>query len=157
MDTQLQRQPQPCQSPPPNHAHAATENTASTNYAQWFAIPFDNEGGYLSAPWMQPDGNTNGSHSNGFTDGQTLLSLDLNPNDVVAQAHQLPMSGGSNNADAQSMPPPLNPRKRKAPTLRDDDWEPVKERVIELHVTQDIPLDEVMDIVEEEFPGFRAT
>ncbi|PVH70226.1 hypothetical protein DL98DRAFT_388852, partial [Cadophora sp. DSE1049] len=50
-------------------------------------------------------------------------------------------------------------RKRKAQTLRDEDWEPVKRRVIELHITQNIPLPEVKIRVEEEFKssGFTAT
>lgn len=32
-----------------------------------------------------------------------------------------------------SMQPPPKPRKRKAATLRDVDWEPHKERIMELH------------------------
>ena len=59
----------------------------------------------------------------------------------------------------QTTAPPRNPRKRKAPTLRDDDWEPVKARIIELHVTQNRPLSEVKETLEQEFRsiGFTAT
>ena len=62
-------------------------------------------------------------------------------------------------AAAPMAPPPPRTRKRKAPTLRADDWEPVKSRVIELHITQKLPLQEVKKIVETEFmsSGFSAT
>jgi len=60
-----------------------------------------------------------------------------------------------------SLPPgPLRmSRKRKAPTLRDEDWEPVKRRVIQLHIDKNIPLPEVKKQVEKEFKstGFTAT
>ncbi|KAF2490246.1 TPR-like protein [Lophium mytilinum] len=54
-----------------------------------------------------------------------------------------------------SMAPPANPRKRKAPTLRADDWEPYKARVLELHITLKLPLPEVKKRIEYEF-GFNA-
>jgi hypothetical protein len=43
--------------------------------------------------------------------------------------------------------------------LRREVWEPVKARIIELHVTQNRPLPETKVIVEEEFSvtGFSAT
>ncbi|KAJ9636760.1 hypothetical protein H2199_007754 [Coniosporium tulheliwenetii] len=53
------------------------------------------------------------------------------------------------------MGPPTNPRKRKAPTLRAEDWEPYKARIIELHIEQNRPLPEVKDTIEREF-GFQA-
>jgi Clr5 domain len=53
------------------------------------------------------------------------------------------------------MAPPLKTRKRKAPTLRADDWEPYKARIIELHVSQSRPLHEVKMIIEREL-GFQA-
>jgi len=42
--------------------------------------------------------------------------------------------------------------------LRRDEWEPVKARVVELHISQKLPLPEVRKIVEEEFKssGFTA-
>ena len=46
-------------------------------------------------------------------------------------------------------------RKRKAPTLRAEAWEPYKARIIELHVTQGRPLPEVIRKIKEEH-GFAA-
>ena len=46
-------------------------------------------------------------------------------------------------------------RKRKAPTLRVDAWEPYKARIIELHIEQGLPLGKVKDTIEKEF-GFTA-
>ncbi|OAL53528.1 TPR-like protein [Pyrenochaeta sp. DS3sAY3a] len=53
-----------------------------------------------------------------------------------------------------SMGPPSRPRKPKAPTLRDDDWEPYRERIRHLHVTQGLSVSEVRDKIKEEF-GFH--
>jgi hypothetical protein len=50
---------------------------------------------------------------------------------------------------------PKKKRKRKAPTLRTNDFEPYKARIIELHVDQNIALTKVKDIIEREC-GFRA-
>jgi hypothetical protein len=50
---------------------------------------------------------------------------------------------------------PTKKRKRKAPTLRTDDFEPYKARIIELHIDQNIPLPKVKDVIESEY-GFRA-
>ena len=62
--------------------------------------------------------------------------------------------------DAQTIPaipmgPPAKPRKRKAPTLRADAWEPYKARIIELHIQQGLPLREVKENIMKEF-GFTA-
>ena len=54
-----------------------------------------------------------------------------------------------------SMGPPTKKRKSKAPTLRAADWEPHKARIIELHITQKLPLREVKVTMEREF-GFVA-
>jgi hypothetical protein len=102
---------------------------------------------------MQAYGNTTALYSNGFAARQTSLSLNPNPNDTVAQSQQLP---NSSDAAVRLMAPPPNPRKQKAPTLRVDDWKPVKARVIELHITQKLPLPEVKKIVERDLPGFTA-
>lgn len=53
------------------------------------------------------------------------------------------------------MGPPIRPRKRKAPTLHANAWEPYKARIVELHITQGVPLKEVKEHVEKEF-GFVA-
>lgn len=76
-------------------------------------------------------------HQSGFLNGQMALTLPPSPyaNDTVAQSHQLQLSDNTNARNVQSMAPPPNPRKRKAPTLRQEDWEPVKARIVELHIT----------------------
>ena len=52
---------------------------------------------------------------------------------------------------APSMGPPTRTRKRKAPTLCADVWEPYKARIIELHIEQGLPLGKVKDTIEKEF------
>jgi hypothetical protein len=47
------------------------------------------------------------------------------------------------------------PRKKKAPTLRESDWEPVKDRFIELYTTG-TSLQETKELIETEFVGFHA-
>ncbi|KAF2820930.1 TPR-like protein [Ophiobolus disseminans] len=56
---------------------------------------------------------------------------------------------------ASPMGPPDRPRKRKAATLRADDWEPYKKRILDLHIEQKKSLPEVRQIVEKEC-GFKA-
>ncbi|EXA44235.1 hypothetical protein FOVG_05718 [Fusarium oxysporum f. sp. pisi HDV247] len=51
--------------------------------------------------------------------------------------------------------PPRKSRKKKAPTLRDEDWEPFKGRILELYKTHKLPLEKVKTMIEEEF-GFTA-
>ncbi|KAF1967391.1 hypothetical protein BU23DRAFT_437468, partial [Bimuria novae-zelandiae CBS 107.79] len=53
------------------------------------------------------------------------------------------------------MGPPARPRKRKAPTLRADDWKPYEERILDLHIVQKLPLPKVRQMIEEEY-GFKA-
>jgi hypothetical protein len=54
-----------------------------------------------------------------------------------------------------SMRPPDRPRKRKAATLRADDWEPYKKRILDLHIEQRLALPKVRDMIEVEY-GFKA-
>lgn len=56
---------------------------------------------------------------------------------------------------ATPMGPPSKRRKNKAPTLRANDWEPYKTRILELHDEQKVPLPKVKTMIEEEF-GFTA-
>ncbi|VTT65945.1 unnamed protein product [Fusarium fujikuroi] len=51
--------------------------------------------------------------------------------------------------------PPRKSRKKKAPTLRDEDFEPFKDRILELYETQKLSLEKVKSMIEEEF-GFTA-
>jgi Clr5 domain len=46
-------------------------------------------------------------------------------------------------------------RKKKAPTLRVDAWSGYKDRIIELHIEQNLSLREVKETMEKEF-GFVA-
>lgn len=81
-------------------------------------------------------------------------------NNAAMLSQNLPVytaSGNASNALQPLMPPPpLSSRKRKAPTLRDGDWTPVKARILELHIEQNTPLPTVKILIEEEF-SFEAT
>ncbi|EMT63098.1 Kinesin light chain 2 [Fusarium odoratissimum] len=77
----------------------------------------------------------------GFQDASSTDNMDgLGP----AQITPTPTTG-----------PPRRSRKKKAPTLRDEDWEPFKDRILELYETQKLPLEKVKNMIEEEF-GFTA-
>jgi hypothetical protein len=82
------------------------------------------------------------------------------PNNAPMLSQDFPVYAASSNANSvqqQLMPPPaLNSRRRTAPTLRDDDWTPVKGRILELHIDQNMPLPKVKDTIEKEF-SFKAT
>jgi hypothetical protein len=148
----------PPATPLPTYEHSAVERSSSAaSYSQWLPLPSHDQGSYLPGLVVQAHGDTTAHYSNRLAAGQTSLSLDPNVNNMVAQSQQLPIFDGT--ADVQPMAPPPNTRKRKAPTLRVDDWEPVKSRVIELHITQKLPLPEAKKMVEEEFKsiGFTAT
>lgn len=51
---------------------------------------------------------------------------------------------------------PIKPRKKKAPTLNADAWQPYKARIIELYREHDLPLKAVKAKIEEEYPHFTA-
>lgn len=141
-----------------NHVRPVTERQSFNDYSQPLPLHSYDQGSYLTSQWVQPYGNTAMFYQGCFTPDQISLSIGQNPATAVIQSHQLQIADGTNNVPAQSMAPPPKPRKRKAPTLRRDKWEPVKARVIELHISQKLPLPEVQKIVEEEFKssGFRA-
>lgn len=84
-------------------------------------------------------------------------SFDLSPAPYTNQPQNFPPPNETTDTTAPSMGPPTRTRKRKAPTLHADDWEPYKARIIELHIEQDppLPLREVKDTIETEF-GFVA-
>ena len=92
-----------------------------------------------------------------LTPGQTHIPHSFHPSPALhIHAPYIMESFG----DAQTMPiipmgPPAKPRKRKAPTLRADAWEPYKARIIELHIQQGLPLREVKENIMNEF-GFTA-
>ena len=84
-------------------------------------------------------------------------SFDPSPAPYTSQPQNFPPFNETKDKTAPSMGPPTKTRKRKAPTLHADDWEPYKARIIELHIEQDppLPLREVKDTIETEF-GFVA-
>ena len=70
-----------------------------------------------------------------------------------AQSFQLPSD--VQDIAAPPIPPPTKTRKRKAPTLTADAWNPYKDRIVELHIEQNLPLSKVKETMEKEF-GFTA-
>ena len=92
-----------------------------------------------------------------LTPGQTHVPHSFHPSPAFhIHAPHIEESFG----DAQTMPaipmgPPTKPRKRKAPTLRADAWEPYKARIVELHIQQGLPLREVRENIMKEF-SFNA-
>jgi hypothetical protein len=53
------------------------------------------------------------------------------------------------------MRPPDRPRKRKAATLREEDWKPYKKPILDLHIEQKVPLQKVRELIVEKY-GFKA-
>lgn len=74
---------------------------------------------------------------------------------VLAGTTQPASASAATTGPASSMGPPDRPRKRKAATLRADDWEPYKKRILDLHVEQKMPLHKVKELIEEKY-GFKA-
>lgn len=88
----------------------------------------------------------------GYTSPASNLPPPLNhPNQ--AQSFQLP----SDVQDIAAPPilPPTKMRKRKAPKLTAEAWNPYKDRIVELHIEQNLPLSKVKETMEKEF-GFTA-
>lgn len=78
-------------------------------------------------------------------------SFDPSPTLHLSQPHDAQPLSDSHGIPASPMAPPSKPRKRKAPTLRVDVWEPYKARIIELHIEQKLPLRKVKETIREEF------
>lgn len=91
-----------------------------------------------------------------FNGSRVPLSTDSNPTTAIILPPYLPIPDRTNELHAQQTAPPPGRRKRKAPTLSHDEWEVVKGRIIELHITQGLPLSEVKQSIEGEY-GFTAT
>ncbi|KAF7508875.1 hypothetical protein GJ744_008584 [Endocarpon pusillum] len=91
-----------------------------------------------------------------YTDTQLLPHpFDPQPASYAAQSHHVQPSSDIQDTPVLPMGPPTTTRKRKAPTLRREAWEPYQDRIKELHITQGLPLWEVKDTIEKEF-GFTA-
>lgn len=155
----LQEYPQQSPLPSQNREQPATEWQSFKDYSQLLPLPSYDQDWYLASQEVQHYGNTATFHQEGFTTSQMSLPMDQDPATTVIQLDQHPIAEGTNIVPLQPMAPPPKPRKQKAPTLRLDKWEPVKARVIELHISQNLPLPKVKEIVEEEFKssGFTAT
>jgi len=91
--------------------------------------------------------------------GQSLKSQDISSlipyHDALLQSQSVSQDLNARIAPLADLGRPANTRKRKAPTLRAEDWEPHKARIIELHIHNAKPLPEVKDIMEKE-TGFKA-
>jgi hypothetical protein len=140
--------------PFPAHEHPTTiQSIPAAEFPPWISTAYD-QGEYIttSAVHIVP-------YQSEIPDSQMVMLPNLYTNNTVARSHQLLPSNNTSAANVQTMAPPPNRRKRKAPTLRSNDWQPVKARVIELHIAQKEPLPKVKRIIEEEFKlsGFSAT
>jgi hypothetical protein len=127
--------------------HLGTEKLFTEGYMHWFPLSYSH-GGPLLNQMVQPQSNNAVFQQGSFSQNQVSLLPYSIPSSIVAQPSDV---------HVQPMAPPATSRKRKAPTLRDEDWEPVRARVIELHITQNLPLPEVKMVVEEEFKSFGFT
>lgn len=120
------------------------------NIAQQPYNPYDDGLALNSALQAQPQ-------SEQFMFGQDpiLHSFDPSPALHSHEHNGVEPTSGVQTTPATSMPPPSQKRKRKVPTLRANDWEPYKARIVELHIAQRLPLPEVKQKIEGEF-GFTA-
>jgi len=75
----------------------------------------------------------------------------LSANAATVAVHQEPQNGTAAVAVTPGeMGPPPKSRKRKAPTLTEEDWQPYKDEIIRLYVDEDMPLHRVMEAMENE-------
>ena len=116
--------------------------------------------GYLSPSEFHSD-NEPASHD--FLSAQQATSL-LEPLHILSMSQEpvlhvpqdtLTASVEDPGTTATAMSPPPKRRKKKAPTLRDKDWEPYKDRILELRDTQELSLQEIKETIEKEY-GFTA-
>lgn len=131
-------------------------------------VPFSYEQGEHESGTGLPRSGNVANYTLSNTDGQISHLFFSGSLDPATQPQAVPVRGpngtitncdnNDNNENVHLMapPPPPNPRKRKAPTLRLDDWAPVKDRVIELHISKNLPLPKVQEMIQEEF-DFTAT
>lgn len=77
------------------------------------------------------------------------------PSSSNDKQHNLQLCTTGLGTASSSMDPPPKKRKRKAPTLHADVWDPYKSRILELHTSQGLSLKEVQKIIKAE-TGFSA-
>lgn len=118
-------------------------------------FPYSIQGQHVAQQAYEPDGihpafgstlqtQPQGGHS-------TTGSIHPSTAAYINEFHNAELPSNTQAASAPSMGPPGRPRKKKAPTLRANAWEPYKARIVELHITQGLPLKEVKKKIEEEF------
>lgn len=127
--------------------HNFAHQVPGTHYTPSFDIPAPHEqalsGQFIidqSHSYAPPDPAYD-SFIQGLQDGSSVDNMD---GLGAAQTTPIPTTG-----------PTRKSRKKKAPTLRHEDFEPFKDRILELYETQKLPLQKVKSIIEEEF-GFTA-
>ncbi|KAM0246840.1 hypothetical protein ACHAP5_004462 [Fusarium lateritium] len=112
----------------------------------------------IDPTWLQLEA-YNPLHLNpqGFMEDQNhILQSRRVPQDSLIQAPQdMESLVDFDGSLVSSMGPPPKHRKKKAPTRRAKDWEPYKARILDLHDTQNLPLETVKNMIETEF-GFTA-
>jgi hypothetical protein len=100
--------------------------------------------GLMSLDESQPRFAILENHSASSNPPSPIMQTDIHTT-VVEQS----FSGeGTSNA---AMGPPTKTRKKKAPTLRAEAWEPFKSRILDLHIKQNLPLPAVKKCIEDEF------
>ena len=141
---------------------SATDNPFA-NYTRWQNLPSP----IASTPSpnaMDVDldvgvGSTTSLNSSGISTHQSFLLANYTPTPIVESFQQQAPTDNIDNINVRARAlPPSRPRTRKAPTLRREDWEPVKARVIELHIAQNLSLPETKKFIDVEFKaiGFSA-
>ncbi|KAH7068606.1 Tetratricopeptide repeat-domain-containing protein [Paraphoma chrysanthemicola] len=118
--------------------HAAGDTSTLVRHAQYGGSQASDSRSYAQRPSTVYDASSNGG-------GQSASAFGSAPALTVAA------SAGS----LLPMGPPLQSRKRKAPTLREADWEPYKDRILYLLTIEELSVPEVKLILEEE-EGFKA-
>ncbi len=76
----------------------------------------------------------------------------------ISEPYSGPSSGYAQysiNPPPAPMGPPIQPRKRKAPTLRAEDWEPYKTRILQLQKER-LTIPQLIEKIKAEY-GFIAT
>ena len=85
----------------------------------------------------------------------STASLLNTPLQVTEAANGLRVSSHQQITADEVMESPAKARKPKAPTLKDVDWAPYKDLIIDLHIMREQPLEWVRTYMESEY-GFKA-
>jgi hypothetical protein len=125
--------------------YLATDGSMSLDEAhpQFTYLDFLSNNGLIDLDQSQPQLAYLGNHPAPSNSPSRVLQMDIH-------------ATAGTSFDVESTPntpmgPPTKTRKRKAPTLRAEAWEPYKSRILDLHITQKLPLPEVKKRLESEF------